>query len=558
MTRVLLTTVFRPFGVENKYNKKGDETLLDYLASRLTREPGLFTLSSYVPHSSLHLIAANLPAETRGIGVSQHGGVRRGAQEGLELRRHLVRHQRLRQSGEVDLAGAETHAAGEGGSRRVRNGVAQCRIAGRRRRVQGRRRRLHAPSARRTAGAADPAPARDGGRHAQARWRSTIRTRPSTAPDDDVAVHGHGSAHTPWCSVTRPARTCSAAALQRRTPCPHVQRGRAATPHARPHVQRGRAATPHALSARAARPRCNAARPVRTYSAAVLQRRTPCPHVQRGRAATPHALSARTARPCCNAARPVHTYSAARERSMVAALSGSLRCEGIQRLDRKDGEVTRVPRDDDQMVDDRRGSDQRILDQVITAPVEELCPSPKDAGINRKNVPSLRDEINPGLDLGGLARVLFTRDLHACLQLAKSDGREMQILVRGSIYPSHNRPVRSWFAQFGNDVRVEKVHGAQSNAGGSRRRRARRAGTGMSARGNSASSKSLRRGRVASSKLRHWSTRTSTAISTPRRVTICGPLVRLASSNSLKRAFASCTGQILRSFFLATFVDLVS
>lgn len=65
MTRVLLTTVFRPFGVENKYNKKGDETLLDYLASRLTREPGLFTLSSYVPHSSLHLIAANLPAETR-------------------------------------------------------------------------------------------------------------------------------------------------------------------------------------------------------------------------------------------------------------------------------------------------------------------------------------------------------------------------------------------------------------------------------------------------------------------------------------------------------------
>lgn len=75
--------------------KKGDETLLAYLASRLTREPGLFTLSSYVPHSSLHLIAANLPAETRGIGVSQHGGVRRGAQEGLELRRHLVRHQRL-------------------------------------------------------------------------------------------------------------------------------------------------------------------------------------------------------------------------------------------------------------------------------------------------------------------------------------------------------------------------------------------------------------------------------------------------------------------------------
>jgi hypothetical protein len=65
MPKVLLTSVFRPFGTENRYNKPGDEELLDYLASRLTREPGLFSLSSYVPASGLHLIAANLPAETR-------------------------------------------------------------------------------------------------------------------------------------------------------------------------------------------------------------------------------------------------------------------------------------------------------------------------------------------------------------------------------------------------------------------------------------------------------------------------------------------------------------
>jgi hypothetical protein len=65
MTKVLLTSVFRPFGEASRFNKAGDEELLDYLASRLTREPGLFALSSYVPASSLHLIAANLPAETR-------------------------------------------------------------------------------------------------------------------------------------------------------------------------------------------------------------------------------------------------------------------------------------------------------------------------------------------------------------------------------------------------------------------------------------------------------------------------------------------------------------
>lgn len=59
------------------------------------------------------------------------------------------------------------------------------------------------------------------------------------------------------------------------------------------------------------------------------------------------------------------------------------------------------------MMHDRRGSNQRILDQVIGAPVHERCPRPEDAGINRKNVPGLRDKIDPGLDLGSLVRVLF-------------------------------------------------------------------------------------------------------------------------------------------------------
>jgi hypothetical protein len=65
VAKVLLTSVFRPFGEPNRFNKRGDDELLDYLASRLTREPGLFALSSYVPNSGLHLIAANLPVETR-------------------------------------------------------------------------------------------------------------------------------------------------------------------------------------------------------------------------------------------------------------------------------------------------------------------------------------------------------------------------------------------------------------------------------------------------------------------------------------------------------------
>ena len=44
------------------------------------------------------------------------------------------------------------------------------------------------------------------------------------------------------------------------------------------------------------------------------------------------------------------------------------------------------------------------------------------AGINRKNVPGLRDKIDPSLDLGSSVRVLFKSDFHTRLQLAQRHG----------------------------------------------------------------------------------------------------------------------------------------
>ncbi len=62
--KILLTTVFRPYAAQHsKYNKEGDEEWLDYLSSRLTKEPGPFTMSDYLSGTSLPLIAANLDAE---------------------------------------------------------------------------------------------------------------------------------------------------------------------------------------------------------------------------------------------------------------------------------------------------------------------------------------------------------------------------------------------------------------------------------------------------------------------------------------------------------------
>ena len=127
-------------------------------------------------------------------------------------------------------------------------------------------------------------------------------------------------------------------------------------------------------------------------------------------------------------------------------LIGLTSLQRIQRLDLKDGEITSVSRDNRQVMHDRSGSDQRILDQVIGAAVHERRPGPEDACINGKHVPGLRDEIDPSLDLGSLVRVLFTSDFHTRLQLTQRYGREMKILIRRSIDPSDDRTVRTRLA----------------------------------------------------------------------------------------------------------------
>ncbi|HUR81952.1 MAG TPA: hypothetical protein VM733_14405 [Thermoanaerobaculia bacterium] len=67
--KILLTSVFRPYASKNsKYNKDGDEEWLDYMASRISREPGPFVMSSYMSGTALTLIAANLDADVTVMG----------------------------------------------------------------------------------------------------------------------------------------------------------------------------------------------------------------------------------------------------------------------------------------------------------------------------------------------------------------------------------------------------------------------------------------------------------------------------------------------------------
>lgn len=67
--KILLTSVFRPYAAKNsKYNKDGDEEWLDYMASRISREPGPFVMSSYMSGTALTLMAANLDADVTVMG----------------------------------------------------------------------------------------------------------------------------------------------------------------------------------------------------------------------------------------------------------------------------------------------------------------------------------------------------------------------------------------------------------------------------------------------------------------------------------------------------------
>ena len=95
--------------------------------------------------------------------------------------------------------------------------------------------------------------------------------------------------------------------------------------------------------------------------------------------------------------------------------------EGIQGPDPEGRGILDVPRYHDEMVNEGGGGDQRISQQVVRLPVHQLGPGTKGAPVERQDIPRLLDLVDPGLDLGGLVRVLFAGDLDAGLELAQGD-----------------------------------------------------------------------------------------------------------------------------------------
>ena len=92
--------------------------------------------------------------------------------------------------------------------------------------------------------------------------------------------------------------------------------------------------------------------------------------------------------------------------------------------------------------------------------VEQARPDAKCARVHVDHVIGLADAIDPGFDFIGLLGILLTGDLDSRLQFAERHGREVEILVGGSLQPGQDSPVRFWAPQLRNHVRVEEIHAA--------------------------------------------------------------------------------------------------
>src|ERR1035438_8528890 len=182
-------------------------------------------------------------------------------------------------------------------------------------------------------------------------------------------------------------------------------------------------------------------------------------------------------------------------------------------------EIARIPGGHRQVVDARRGGDHAVFKQIAGLPVHEPRPLSKARAVHRQDPKRSSQSVNPCLDFTSFVPVLFARPFNTSLQLAESRGRQKDLACIQALDPGHHGAMRFRFPQFGNHIRIEKIL-AHWNSTGTRRRNFRRGGIRFSNRGWGASSSALISGGAALFNRRHSSIGTSTAVSTPRRVTI--------------------------------------
>src|SRR5579883_879124 len=214
------------------------------------------------------------------------------------------------------------------------------------------------------------------------------------------------------------------------------------------------------------------------------------------------------------------------------------RFEGVDDWDVQLLEIGFVSGCDRQLMNPGGGSDHSVFQQSIGLSVHDSAPLPKARSVHRQYLIRGFELISPGLDIICFHRVLAANPLDACLQLTKSYGGQEQLHRLLPADPSDYASVRAGLSQFRNNICIKQIFVHLIRDRG-RLRRLWRSGKTSSKRVSGVSSKSLRLGRAACRRRFHSPIGTRTAVSTPLRVTNCGPCLSVAFRSSLNRALAS-------------------
>jgi hypothetical protein len=160
---------------------------------------------------------------------------------------------------------------------------------------------------------------------------------------------------------------------------------------------------------------------------------------------------------------------------------------------------------------------------------------PGGVSVERENRDRSRQLVDRRIKLRSTHRMLFACSLSADLHLVNCDRWYGKVDQRLGVEPRHHPAMGSWFAQLRNDVGIQEIF--QRSIGLRCRSRPRGGMSSLSKRAERriSSSDSLPPG----CPRRHSSIGTTTAVSTPRRVIICGPSFSARSITSLNFAFAS-------------------
>ena len=136
---------------------------------------------------------------------------------------------------------------------------------------------------------------------------------------------------------------------------------------------------------------------------------------------------------------------------------GTIAFEWISQFNPKLVEVTHVPGDHSQSVNDGCRRNHRVFGHSVRPPVHETCPLPEGGRVHRQYTVGSQDLVQPGFQLLCLGLILITGNLDPRLYLSNRNGRYEELLRRHIRDPIQNSAMWTGTAQLRNHIGIQEV-----------------------------------------------------------------------------------------------------